>query len=39
VSRIQEGSSQRVYGRVGKDENPAATVKVNSGYCGVRLDY
>ena len=39
VSRIQEGSSLKVYGRVGKAENPTATVKVNTGYCGVRLDY
>ncbi len=39
VSRIQESNSMKVYGRVGTDENPSATVKVNTRYAGVKLDY
>jgi hypothetical protein len=39
VSRIQESNSMKVYGRVGSDENPLATVNVNTRYAGVKLDY
>ena len=39
VSRIQESNSMKVYGRVGTDENPSATVKVSTRYAGVKLDY
>ena len=39
VSRIQESSSMTVNGTVGKNENPAATVHISTGYCDVRLDY
>jgi hypothetical protein len=39
VSRIQESNSMTVNGTVGKNENPEATVKINTGYCDVRLDY
>ena len=39
VSRIQESNSMKVYGRVGSDENPTASVNVNTRYAGVKLDY
>jgi hypothetical protein len=39
VSRIQESNRMQVYGRVGSDENPSATVKVRTKYAGVKLDY
>ena len=39
ISRIQESNSMKVYGKVGTDENPSATVKVKTRYAGVRLDY
>ena len=39
VSRIQESNRMEVYGRVGPDENPSATVNVNTRYAGVKLDY
>jgi hypothetical protein len=39
VSRIQESNSMKVYGRVGSDENPSATVKIKTRYAGVKLDY
>jgi hypothetical protein len=39
VSRIQESNSLKVYGRVGTNENPTATVNVKTRYAGVRLDY
>lgn len=39
VSRIQEGNSMKVYGRVGPDEDPAAVVTVRTRYANVRLDH
>ncbi len=38
VSRIQESNSMKVYGKVGKDENPSATVNVRVRYANVKLD-
>ncbi len=39
VSRIQESNKMKVYGNVGADENPSATVNVSTSYASVRLDY
>ena len=39
VSRIQESNKMKVYGNVGPDENPSASVRVRTRYAGVRLDY
>lgn len=39
VSRIQESNRMEVYGTVGPDENPSATVNVRTKYAGVKLDY
>ncbi len=39
VSRIQENNSMKVYGRVGTNENPSASVKIKTRYASVRLDY
>lgn len=39
LSRIQESNKMEVYGRVGPDENPSATVNVRTKYAGVKLDY
>jgi hypothetical protein len=38
VSRIQESNAMKVYGKVGTDENPSATVNVRTRYANVRLD-
>jgi hypothetical protein len=39
VSRIQESNKMKVYGTVGTNENPSASVMVRTRYAGVRLDY
>ena len=39
VSRIQESNKMKVYGTVGADESPSASVRVRTRYAGVRLDY
>ena len=39
ISRIQESNSLKVYGTVGTNENPSATVKVSTRYASVRLDH
>ena len=39
VSRIQESNSMKVYGTVGSDQDPTATVKVKTRYASIRLDY
>jgi len=39
LSRIQESNKTAVYGRVGTDENPSASVRVRTKYGGVKLDY
>jgi hypothetical protein len=39
VSRISENTSLKLSGTVGTDSNTASTVKVNTKYGGVRLDY
>jgi predicted 3-demethylubiquinone-9 3-methyltransferase (glyoxalase superfamily) len=39
VSRIQESNTMKVYGTVGSQANPAASVRVKARYCSVKLDY